>query len=338
MRYLLHFTFVVILVLLVANIGLINYGIDQLKGQLKIINGTTTIAEALQSTELTDTEKQKLLLIEKIKNFASDSLGLNAAGNYTTFYNQHHKPVLWVLTACPAYELKSYQWKFPLIGYVSYKGFFVKGKAKHDYNFLKQQGYDVDLSPVSAWSTLGFFKDPALSNFLKRDEGRLAELIIHELTHATVYNKSSVDYNENLATFIGEKGALRFLAATYGDTSKQLTDYIHYKHDEELYGAHLISGSRILDSLYKNFTPAMNDSMKHDLKKQLITKLMQQLDTLPFYNQQLYKFDFKKNPLPNNTDFMINQTYRGLQLQFTKQLLEVNNDLQRFITLQKAKD
>jgi len=334
-RYLLHFLLVVFITLVAANLNLIGYGISQLKGQLHIINNTIPVDEALKSKNLNDDQKRKLLLIREIKKFAVDSLALNPSENYTTFYDQHNKPVLWIVTACPPYQLKSYQWRFPVIGYVSYKGFFEKEKGIPNFLKLKKQGYDVDLSPVSAWSTLGFFKDPVLSNFLKRDDGRIAELIIHELTHGTIYNASSVDYNENLATFIGEQGAVRFLQFKFGYDSKQLSDYMHYKTDEERYAEYMAKGSVRLDSLYKSFTDDMTVRIKDSLKKSVITSIMQQLDTIQFYNRARYYFDFNKMPLPNNTDFMINNTYRGMQRGFENKLNGLHGDLRKFIAVQK---
>lgn len=36
------------------------------------------------------------------------------------------------------------------------------------------------------------------------------------MTHATLYVPGEVDFNENLASFIGEEGAKRFLNAHFG--------------------------------------------------------------------------------------------------------------------------
>jgi predicted aminopeptidase len=54
---------------------------------------------------------------------------------------------------------------------------------------------------------LGWFTDPILSKMLMRSEGDLANLIIHEMSHATIFVKDSIEFNENLATFIGDRGA-----------------------------------------------------------------------------------------------------------------------------------
>src|SRR6185436_11080690 len=266
---------ILLLIVIIWNIRLISYGIDQLKGQLQIVMRAKPVEEVLKNPKLKPDYKRKLLLIGEIKKFATDSLGLKNTDNYTTYYDQHNKPALWVLTACEPFSLKAYQWHFPFLGNVSYKGFFIPQKGEKEMGVLKSKGFDADLSPTGGWSTLGWFKDPVLSNFLKRSEGRIAETIIHELTHSTVYLKSSVDYNENLATFVGEKGAEKFLAYKYGAGSKELQDYLHYKSDEELYGKHLIQGADRLDSLYHSFEKEnISAHQKIFLKYKLITEIL----------------------------------------------------------------
>jgi predicted aminopeptidase len=172
-----------------------------------------------------------------------------------------------------------------------------------------------------------------LSNFLKRSEGRIAETIIHELTHATVYLKSSVDYNENLATFVGEKGAERFLAYKYGASSKELEDYRHYKSDEDLYGKQLLDGAQKLDSLYHSFDLKDNSTkQKIFLKYKLITEILLHLNHQAFYKKEIYRFDFVKEPLPNNTFFMENLRYRKKQDDFEKKFQDkCGNDLKTFV-------
>ena len=176
------------------NFRLVAYGITQLKGQLSIVWHAKPIAEALSDPAFPDSLKQKLKLVEEIKKFAIDSLGLRATENYSTLYDQQGKALLMNLTAAEKFELKAYTWNFPLLGEVSYKGFFDFKKGKSEAEELERKNYDVEYSSVSAWSTLGWFRDPIFSGMLKRNEGQLAELIIHEMTHATIYLKSSVDF------------------------------------------------------------------------------------------------------------------------------------------------
>lgn len=324
---------ILLIILILWNIKLISYGIDQLKGQLQIVMQAKPIEKVLKNPNLKPDNKRKLLLIGEIKKFAADSLGLKNTDNYTTFYDQHNKPVLWVLTASEPFSLKAYQWYFPFLGNVSYKGFFIRPKGEKEMDVLKKKYYDVDLSPTGGWSTLGWFKDPVLSNFLKRPDGVIAETIIHELTHATVYLPSSVDYNENLATFVGEKGAEKFLNYKFGTGSKELQDYLRFKSDEELYGKQLLKGTDRLDSLYHSFeTKNFSVNEKIFLKYRLITEIMLELNRQPFFRKDIYTFNFKKEKLPNNTYFLSNSRYREKQEDFEKDFREKSgSNLRSFI-------
>ncbi|MEP7170043.1 MAG: aminopeptidase [Bacteroidota bacterium] len=112
-RKILKLLLILLIILLIWNGKLISYGIDQLKGQLRIVMRAKPIEEVLKNPKLRPDHKRKLLLIGEIKKFAVDSLGLKETDNYTTFYNQYDKPVLWVLTASEPFALKAYQWYFP---------------------------------------------------------------------------------------------------------------------------------------------------------------------------------------------------------------------------------
>ncbi len=205
---------------------LVSYGWMQARGQLRILWNTQPVDEVLADATYPDSLKKKIELIREIKRFSVDSLGLEPSGSYESFYNQQGKPILWVITACEPYELIARKWHFPIIGTFSYKGFFEKDRADTLVAELKKEGLDTRIGEVSAWSTLGFLNDPILSSFLDRSEGNLAELIIHELTHGTLFIKNSLEYNENLADFVGEYGALRFLAQKYGTNTCSVSQTI----------------------------------------------------------------------------------------------------------------
>jgi predicted aminopeptidase len=332
-RKILKLLLVLLVSLILWNYKLVLYGIGQLKGQMHLVYNAKPIEEVLKDQNLNPDYKRKLLLVQQIKKFAVDSLGLKNSENYTTFYDQHGKPVLWVLTGCEPFALKAFQWQFPFLGDVSYKGFFVKEKGDKEFNDLIKKGFDADLSTTSGWSTLGWFKDPVLSNFLKHSEGRLAETIIHELTHGTVYLKSSVDYNENLATFVGEQGAEKFLTTAFGKNSKELNDYLHYKSDEQLYGNLLLQASQRMDSLYHSFnSKSFSWKEKLFMKDKLIAEILLHINKQPFYRKEYYYFDFRKERLPNNTFFMANLRYREKQDDFEKLFHEkYRDDLHFFI-------
>lgn len=300
--YLLLFALSCIVIWAIFNWSLVSYGLGQLQGQLQIVRKARPLEEVLLDKDFPDSLKAKIRFVDVIAHFASDSLGLKRSENYTTLYDQRNKPLLWVITASEKYKFKAYQWHFPVLGNVSYKGFFDYEKGAIEDSLLQIDGYDTDYGEVSAWSTLGWFKDPILSNMLRRSDGQLAELIIHEMTHATVYLKSNVDLNENLASMIGEEGAVRFLTSHFGKESKQLEDYLFRKADYDLFSKQMLLARDQLDSLYKTFGN-LPVNQKEKLKSEMIVKIVSSLDTVSFHNKKRYSslFEMRK---PNNAYFM----------------------------------
>jgi predicted aminopeptidase len=310
-----------IILLSSCNIRLVNYGIAQLNGQLHIVRNARPIEEVLEDPAVADSLKEKLLLVGEIKKFAVDSLGMKLSKNYTAVYDQKGKPVLWVLTAAEKYELKSYHWHFPFLGTVEYKGFFDYEKGKKEERKLSELGYDTEYSPTSAWSTLGWFRDPILSNILYRTEGQVADLIIHELTHSTLYVKSSVDFNENLASAIGEVGAEQFLRAHFGDSSEEVIRYRFYRDDYNSFASHMLRGNDKLDSLYKTFSASDDGNSRSEKKKETIKSIVATLDTISFHNKSRYLRIFSE-ALPNNAYFLAFKRYDSQKEEMKAELKE----------------
>ncbi len=278
------------------------YGLGQAKGQLTILWNVRPIEEVLSDKNYPDSTKATLKFIQEVRLYAEDSLGIKPSKNYTTFYEQNGKALLWNVTASEKYSLKPYEWNFPILGSFSYKGFFDEQKAQKELLRLQKMGYDTDLYTVSGWSTLGFLKDPVLSQWLSYSKGKLANLIIHELTHGTLYVKNDVSYNENLASFVGDLGAKKFLAYKYGNNSKELTNYMNEQTDREVFRSFVLLNAQKLDSLYKTFDKKMKLELCEQQKQVFIRNIVQKLDKEKFYNHKYYKyFD---DELPNNTFFM----------------------------------
>ncbi|MCS6967470.1 MAG: aminopeptidase [Cytophagales bacterium] len=295
----------------------VSYAFMQAKGQLTILWRSRRVEEILQDAHFPDSLKRKLLLIDQIRRFAEDSLALKQTKNYTTFYHQQGKPLLWVLTACPPYELKAYQWHFPFLGSFPYKGFFDLEKARQEEKRLQQQGYDTNIDEVLGWSTLGWFRDPILSNFLERDVGQLAELIIHELTHSTLFVPNQVEYNENLASFVGQQGAIMFLRHRYGENSPEMKRYLTDLADKKRFINFVLKASQSLDSLYGSFTAQMTESEKLTAKQQHIQRIIRAFDTVSFTSKQYQRYF--ANFVPNNTFFMEFIRYTGQQNYFEEE-------------------
>lgn len=300
------------IILVIAFWDLVSYAARQGYGQLRIVWQARPVEEFLADPDFPDSLKKRLIFIDEVRKYAIDSLGLKDTENYRTMFDQKGKEIMWVVMACKPYALEPKEWKFPIVGTVPYKGFFNEKLAIQLKKELEQEGWDVIIRNPGGWSTLGWFTDPILSKMLNRSEGDLANLIIHEMSHATIFVKDSIDFNENLATFIGDRGTEKFLIDRYGEISLQYRNYIEEDRDYVQYVDHMLRGARYLDSVYKRMAPALPDREKRLRKKAAITRIVQQLDTLSLALASRPSERFR-NQLPNNAYFMNFRQYQEKQ-------------------------
>ena len=306
-------------IFIISSCKTIFYGIEQGLGQLHIVRNAIPVNQVLADSLFPDSLKQRLVLLQQIRQFAMDTLQLNNSDNYTTVYDQKGEPIVWIVYASEKYRVKPYLWKFPVIGAVPYKGFFKKSKAETEFKKLEKKGFDVRLGTVQAWSTLGYFKDPVLTGMLERDEGALAELIIHELTHSTIYVKSNPELNENLASYVGKIGAIEYLTSKYGKNSTELKIYVQKQRDNDKFAMHIVRGAHQLDSLYKTFPENLAHTKKDSIKEAAINLVIQTLDTINFERYQIKSILKTKRFVPNNAFFCSYITYHNKNLIFEQE-------------------
>lgn len=305
--------FLIIVVVVIAYWDLVVYGVQQGSGQMHIVWNARPVKEYLNDASFPDSLKKKLFLINEVRQYAIDSLGLKDTKNYKTLFDQKGKEVMWVVMASEPFQFKAKEWKFPVIGSVPYKGFFQYERAIRLKDELEREGWDVNIRNPGGWSTLGWFTDPILSKMLERSEGDLANLIIHEMSHATIFVKDSIDFNENLATFIGDRGAEKFLITRYGRQSKAYINYLEEDKDFVLFAEHMLRGSAKLDSLYQTMNSNDPIERKSALKKEMIQQIVNSLDTLSLSGilpRPSLRF---REKLPNNAYFMNFIRYQAKQ-------------------------
>lgn len=296
---------VCVVVFCLFNCNSIWYGIQQGRGQLKIVWGAEKFDHYLKDENYPDSLKQKIQVVQEIREFAFDSLGLEPTKNYTKMYDQKGEPGMWVVTACSRYSLTSYKWKFPFLGAFGYKGYFNKKKAMKEAEELKAEGYDTDVSVVNAWSTLGWFKDPVMSSMLEKSNGQLARLLIHELTHSTLFVKNNVQFNENLASYIGDIGGALFLKSKYGEGSEEYIQYLQKLEDYKKIRTYLLRSTKALKVFYEK-----EENRTEKRKRAKINEVIANLDTLDLVNTEKIKLFIKNKDQINNTFFTDFLMYR----------------------------
>ena len=178
---------------------------------------TTVLAEDGVAPDV----RRKLEMVLELRDFAADELRLNVGGSYAAYSYIDRPVLLHVLTAVPKTSFEPYTWWFPFVGRVPYKGYFDRSDADKEADALAAQGHDTNIRPAGAFSTLGWFDDPLLGRLLKLDRVRLADVVLHELLHNTLFVPGSVAFNESLANFVGKRGAIGFFGRRHGTQSPE---------------------------------------------------------------------------------------------------------------------
>jgi predicted aminopeptidase len=228
----------------------VTYVVHAAEGQLSIQGQTEPIDDVLASGRLSDEDAEKLRLIVTVRQFAVDTIGLNAGDSYTTFYDTEGDPLAFNLSAARRDALVPYVWYFPIVGEVPYLGFFDEDYMREVEQTLIDAGYDTFSYELDAYSTLGLFEDPVRSTMLRRGTLSLTETIIHELLHNTVWRRNNTVFNESLATFVGRTGAVQFLRAEFGPDSGWPEVAVAYYADTDAVNAFLFDLYGELEGYY----------------------------------------------------------------------------------------
>ena len=231
------------------------YYLHLVRGQFRLLWNRERVERVLARPGLDPVIRERLLFVQDVRRFGEETVGLESSRNYTTFCDIGAGPVSWQLTASPRDRLEAVVWTYPVVGRFPYRGYFDRGRAEKDRAKLEAKGYDTYLRPVGAYSTLGWFRDPVLSTMLRYRDEDLAELILHELTHGTVWVAEDVAFNEGLATFVGQAGAIAFLASRHGPDAPQIGEALDRRADRRVFRAFMHEIARELEAVYGSDEP-----------------------------------------------------------------------------------
>ena len=310
----------VITIFIVLKWDLIRYGLQQANGQFSIMYNAEPLDSYLNETSYPDSLKAKINLVKEVKTFAKAQLGFSSESQYQKMYDQKGKELMWVVTAAYPYRLENYEWKFPVLGKVSYKGFFIKEEALKLEQELKKNGFDVRLRTASAWSTLGWLNDPLLSKVLHYSNGRLAELIFHELTHDEIFIKDSVDFNENLASFFGQEFTKMFFKKQTEKFKEDYDQYLTLLEDRHSLNQFVRDYLPRFDSLYQQIE-GLNTIEKENRKYYFIERFKEDLRNQKFKNPKYQEF-IKSEIEVNNAYILSYKRYSGDQQILEQKLKE----------------
>ena len=183
-------------------------------GQSELLWHSRPIGEVLADPQTPEGIRERLTLVESVRQFAGEVLALPANRSYRRYVDIERDFVMWNVFAAAEFSVEPELFCYPIAGCVGYQGYFKKADAVAFANSLAAQGFDISVGPVAAYSTLGWFADPVVSSVLSYSDTDLAGLVFHELAHERVYIKDDTTFNESFATFVEREGTRRWLASS----------------------------------------------------------------------------------------------------------------------------
>ena len=296
--------------------------------QVALLNARVPIDEALKDPNLTAEEKSKLELTLRARHFASQELGLKVDKNYSSFVKLDRPYVSYAISASPKWKLESYRWSFPIVGQVPYKAYFKESDALEEEAELKNQDYDTYVRGVTAYSTLGWFNDPLLSSMLRGREAYLVNTIIHESVHATLFIKSEADFNERLATFLGNKGMELFYQKTEGANSATLKAVLFDSEDDQIFSQFISRELKQLEQWYQQVTP---EQKTEEIRQQRIAQIQKNFESQILPKLKSHSMENFGKVRLNNARLVVYKTYMQDLKDFEKLYVLTGNNFSEFM-------
>ena len=300
--------FTISLVLTSTGCAQLSYYAQATQGQLGLVASAKPIDQWLADPNVSDQLKQRLTRTQQIRKFAVQELELPDNGSYTKYADLNRPYVVWNVIATPELSMKPVQWCFPIAGCVDYRGYYRKEDAQRFANDLRSQGYEVRISGVPAYSTLGWFDDPVLSTFISYPEAEVARMLFHELAHQVAYAPGDTPFNESFATTVESIGVEQWLDKHGNpDSRERYREFRQRKRDF----IDLLTQHRL--RLEEVFASDISDDEKRNQKALVITSLEQAYHQIRDQKWGGYSgYDQWFNEPITNAHFVLVATYEEL--------------------------
>lgn len=264
-------------------------------GQVDLLATARPLADVIRDPSTPVRTAVELAEIPAIKQYGR-SYGLRIRRNYETYADIHRPAAVWFVGASDPVAFKPRKWCFPIAGCFTGVGFFDEDDAIAFEQKLESQGLDAFERPAAAYSTSGWFPDPVLSTMLGAGDDALPELanvILHESVHATVFVPDEPFFNESFAEYIADALTDHWITVRFGPGSPEdmawtLGQALHYPRTQRTLAAH-----EALDAVYKS---KMSREQKLAAKAKIIDDLVA---------------DLKMRKRPNNATLTEAKVYNG---------------------------
>lgn len=261
---------------LLASCSTLNYYSQAAQGQLELLSDARPIDDWIADPGTSTKLRHRLETARQIRRFAVAEMALPDNNSYKNYAALKRQYVLWNVVATPELSLRPLQWCFPVAGCVNYRGYYSKAAAESYARELREDGDDVEVGGVAAYSTLGWFSDPLISTFINYPDGELARMVFHELAHQIVYAQGDSQFNESFASTVEEVGVERWMER-FGNP--QMRDaYARYRSRKKDFLALLMKYRKALEQNYA--VVDRSDAEKRAVKVRLFQELKDEYQVL----------------------------------------------------------
>lgn len=324
LRFIICFLSVICLLLLAACSDS-GYLLQCSKGHLDLMSRARPIDALLASDTISAELRSDLSKIVQLRDFAVHSLDLPDSGSYKEYADLNRPFAVWNLVAAPELSLDLQQWCYPIAGCVTYRGYFTESLARQEADRYENQGFDVYVYGVKAYSTLKWFDDPVLNTFFSGDDLQLAALLFHEMAHQVVYLPGETSFNESFAKTVEMEGVRRWLINT---DSTDLWDVYQTREARSAQFHTMLDGIR--GRLRKVYNAKIDDERKKAEKIRILDSAKEEYAALKAGWGGSSSFDGWIQSDLNNARLSSMSTYYGLVPVFQSMLQSYGNDLQKF--------
>jgi len=251
-------------------------------GHFRVMGARVPIEKILRQNLLDSASREKLRMVLDIREFATRELGLPANKSYTVYSEIKGEYLGWNVYCAPEFSVEPKTWCFPVAGCVVYRGYFSQKAARRFAAKMEKEGFDVYVSPIGAYSTLGWYNDPVLSTHLQRGPISLAGLIIHELAHQQLYVKGDSQFNEGFAVCVEQAGVLRWLRSSAmfhaSERDSLIAEAFKMWEARDLYNAKMLATRSRLSQIYSDCGADIQkmrqkkDSLLRGLESELLSR------------------------------------------------------------------
>ncbi len=296
-----------------------------ISGQMQILQKQQPIAELIEDPDTAPELKNKLLFIQTVREFAEKELQLPVNDHYLSYVELGRPYVVWNVFAAPELSLKPKTWCFPIVGCVTYRGYFKEADARRFGDALGQQGWDVYIGGAIAYSTLGWFDDPVLSTFVNLSTSDTAALIFHELAHGLLYIPDDTAFNESFATAVEQEGLKRWQLST--NDPQGLADWKRRRHMRQQFIALV---SKYKAQLQKMFKSNLSSDEKRHQKAAAFSQMHSEFKALKSKHRAMAAYSAWFNQPLNNAQLLSVSAYHDWVPAFSQILSDVGGDLPKF--------